>query len=125
MLPLFCPGQKQSPLGATAYPRILSPSLLLIAEVASGRSVERDFPTTFVVFPSRLSHLTVPAGDLSHSLAFDSLSSCEVDGVLGLRATPAVFRPQQCPLGAYHLPQAPATIAILRYRSRFWSVQSG
>jgi hypothetical protein len=41
-----------------------------------------DFPTTFIVFPSRLSHLAVPAVDLSHSLAFDSLTPCEVGDVL-------------------------------------------
>jgi len=56
---------------------------------------------------ARLSHLAMPSSDLSHSLAFDSLTPCEVGDVLGMHATPAVFRPQQSPLAA--LPPAPGS----------------
>jgi hypothetical protein len=51
-----------------------------------------DFPTILIVFPSRLSHLTVAAGDLSHSLAFDSLTSCKVDGVLWYARYPSFIQ---------------------------------
>jgi len=68
-----------------------------------------DFRTCVV--PSRLSHLTVPAVDLGHSLRFRFAASCEVDDVLGLHATPDSFRSNQNPLAAYRLHQAPVSIA--------------
>jgi len=34
-------------------------------------------------------------------------------------ATPGSFRLNQNPLGAYHLPQAPTSVALARYRGRF------
>jgi hypothetical protein len=58
----------------------------------------------------------LPSFDLSHSLAFDSLTPCEVDGILGLDATPESFRPNQSPLAAVLLRQAPTSIAFSRYR---------
>jgi hypothetical protein len=83
MLPLLYPGQSRAPWSPSTCTRFLS----LIASSHRWESllVGRlwlDFPTIFTVFPSRLSHLAVPAVDLSHSLAFDSLTSCEVDDML-------------------------------------------
>jgi len=66
-----------------------------------------DFPTTLIVFPSRLSHLTVPAVDLSHSLAFDSLSPCEAVGVLRFARYPCVIRANTEPPGC--LPPTPGS----------------
>jgi hypothetical protein len=61
----------------------------------------------------------VPSVDLSHSLAFDSLTPCEVGDILGLHATPVPFRLDQSPLAAVLPRQAPASIALSRYRWSF------
>jgi len=66
-----------------------------------------DFPTTLIAFPSRLSHLAVPSIDLSHSLAFDSLTSCEVDGVLWSARYPCFVRAKSVPPG--FLPPTPGS----------------
>jgi len=62
MLPLFYPGQNRAPWVPAAYPRLLN-------RIASSHRWESllvnrlglDFRTTFIVFPSGLSHLAVPA----------------------------------------------------------------
>jgi len=51
----------------------------------------------------------VPALGIGHSLAFFSLTSCEVDDILGMDATPDSSGPNQCPLAASLLRQAPTS----------------
>jgi len=76
-------GLEQSPLVAIhLHQAPKSHRFFPLLGVASGQPVVARFCDDFHRLPSRLSHLAVPAVDLSHSLAFDSLSSCEVDDVL-------------------------------------------
>jgi len=70
-----------------------------------------DFPTTFVIFPSRLSHLAVPAVDLSHSLAFFSLRRVK-------SATCWVYTLPLIDSGPIRAPWLPTTYARLPQSSR-------
>jgi len=72
-----------------------------------------DFPTTLAVFPSGPSHLTVPSVDLSHSLAFDSLTPCEVGDVLWSTRYPCCVQATTEPPGC--LPPTPGSCNSSRY----------
>jgi len=101
-------GPEQSPLGANRLsqaPKSIASShywVLLLVD-----RLRLDFLTTFVVFPSRRSHLAVPTGDLSHSLAFYSLTSYEVDGVLWSARYPCRVQATSVPPGC--LPPTPGS----------------
>jgi len=108
MLPLRRSGLRSASWVPAAYPRLPSPSLHPVARChfVVGR-LWRTLASRLRFSSVRLSHLTMPSADLSHSLAFDSLTLCEASDVLGLHATPVVFRLQQSPLVA--LPPAPGS----------------
>jgi hypothetical protein len=98
-------------------PRFLSPSSSPVAEV---RFWSVGCGPTFHDshrFPSCRFHLAVPPVDLSHSLAFGSLSPCEVDDVLWSARYPCWIQAPSAPPGCH--PRLLQPIAVLRCRSRF------
>jgi len=66
-----------------------------------------------------LSPSRVPGFGKSHSLAFDRSRCVKSATSSGLDATPESSRPNQCPLAAVLLRQAPTTIVPLRCRMNF------
>jgi len=71
--------------------------------------VRIDFPPPAWFSIGSRSPSRVPALGIGHSLAFCSLTPCEVDDILGKDATPDSFGPNQCPLAASLQHQAPTS----------------
>jgi hypothetical protein len=84
----------------------------------SPHQVSLDFPLLSQLSADRF-HLTVPDAQTGPFTCFRFATPCEVGDILGMDATPDSFRPNQSPLAAYRLRQAPLTIATARCRGGF------
>jgi hypothetical protein len=108
MLPLLYPGQNSAPWVPAAYPRFLSPSLLLIAESCFWST---GCGSTFrqLSLSSRRAPLTSRCRPLTQAIHLLSIRYRRVKSTTcsGVHVTPASFRLTQSPLVAYHLRQAP------------------